>query len=105
MEAHTEVVLDGLNVWSFSVSHVRMAKLLFRAVAVAASRLNKPMQDTLFSVDSSVRFLILCLMYSISLCFVSSHCRSNFRILELGKDVLLLALLFQIFHDMLNSFF
>lgn len=64
MQAHTEVVLDGLNVGLFSASHGTMAKLLFRAVVVAASRLNRPMQDTLFSVDSSVLFQISCLISS-----------------------------------------
>lgn len=39
MEACTEVVSDGLNVGLFSVSRETMAKLLFWAVVVAASRL------------------------------------------------------------------
>lgn len=76
MQAHAELVLNGLNVGSFSVPHVTMAKLLFRAVVVAASRLNRPTQNTLFSVHNSVLFQILCLMYSVSpcLCLVSFHC-------------------------------
>lgn len=45
MQAHAGVVLDGLNVGLFSVSYGTMAKLSFRAVVVAASRLYKPMQD------------------------------------------------------------
>lgn len=68
MRAQTEVVLDGLNVGLFSVSHGTMAKLLIRAVVVAASRLYKQMQDNLFqfwvSVDSSVFFQVSCLIAS-----------------------------------------
>lgn len=62
MQAHTEVVLDGFNIGLLSVSHGTVAKLFFRVVVVAASRLNKPMQDTLFSVDNSVLFQNLCLI-------------------------------------------
>jgi len=68
MQAHTEVVLDGLSVGLFSVSHGIMAKVLFRVVVVAASRLHKPMKDNLcqfwVAVDSSVIFQVSCLTSS-----------------------------------------
>lgn len=85
IQAHTEVVLDGLNVGLVFVPPGTVVKLLFRAVVVAASRLYKLMQGNLLklwiSLDSSVLFQISCLTFSaqwrLCLYLVSYHCWSN----------------------------
>lgn len=67
MQAHVEVALDGLNVGLFSVLFLMELWLnFFRAMVVETSRLNRPMQEILFSVDNkcSVLFKISCLIFS-----------------------------------------
>lgn len=81
MQAHTEVVLDGLNVGLFSVSHGTMAKFLFRPVAVAASRLNRSIYFIFSRQFCPLSNFLPYLLYSIGLCLflVSFRCWSNLQ--------------------------